>query len=381
LLADVAQRFRCRTRESDTLARIGGDEFTIILNQVESKEDVGKVAESFLESLRTPFSIAGHEVTIGASIGISLSSNDRQEDGDLLQQADSAMYVAKRDGRNRFVYFSKDLGISVRERFTLELDLRRALANREITLAYQPEFELKTNSIIRFEALARWNHPTFGSIPPLKFIPMAEETGLIFPLGVQILEMACREALRWQKLAPYPVQVAVNVSSMQFARESFIDEVKDVLARTGLPGSLLQLELTESATLLDLQHAARTIQRLKEIGVTVAIDDFGTGYSCLSYLPKLAFNALKIDRSFVREMIESSEAKALVESILTLARNLDMKVIVEGVENREQLRMIGELGGKEAQGYLLGRPTPEPIAVLRQALADQGVEERVATAV
>ena len=155
----------------------------------------------------------------------------------------------------------------------------------------------------------------------------------------------------------------------------------DVLARTGLPGSLLQLELTESATLLDLQHAARTIQRLKEIGVTVAIDDFGTGYSCLSYLPKLAFNALKIDRSFVREMIESSEAKALVESILTLARNLDMKVIVEGVENREQLRMIGELGGKEAQGYLLGRPTPEPIAVLRQALADQGVEERVATAV
>jgi EAL domain-containing protein (putative c-di-GMP-specific phosphodiesterase class I) len=291
------------------------------------------------------------------------------------------MYVAKRDGRNRFVFFSKDLGISVRERFTLELDLRRALANREITLAYQPEFDLKTNSIIRFEALARWNHPTFGNIPPLKFIPMAEETGLIVPLGAQILVMACREALNWQKLAPYPVQVAVNVSSVQFARESFIDEVKDVLARTGLSGSLLQLELTESAMLLDLQHAARTIQGLKEIGVTVAIDDFGTGYSCLSYLPKLAFNALKIDRSFVREMIESSEAKALVESILTLARNLDMKVIVEGIENREQLRMIGELGGNEAQGYLLGRPTSEPIAVLRQALADQGVEERVATAV
>jgi diguanylate cyclase (GGDEF)-like protein len=380
LLTEVAQRFRSRTRESDTLARIGGDEFTVILNHVESKENVGKVAESFIESLRAPFLIAGHEVTVGASIGISISGSDLQEDGDLLQQADSAMYVAKRDGKNRFVYFSKDLGISVRERFTLEIDLRRALANREITIAYQPEFDLKTNSIIRFEALARWIHPALGNIPPLQFIAVAEETGLIIPLGAQILEMACTEALGWQKLAPRPIQVAVNVSSVQFARASFVDEVKDVLAKTGLSGSLLQLELTESATLIDIQHAANTIQRLKEIGVTVAIDDFGTGYSCLSYLPKLAFNALKIDRSFVRQMIESPEAKALVESILTLARNLDMQVIVEGVENREQLRMIGELGGNEAQGYLLGRPTPDPIAVLRQALAEQGVAEQVAAA-
>ena len=381
LLTEVAQRFRSRTRESDTLARIGGDEFTVILNHVESKEDVGKAAESFLESLRAPFSIAGHEITIGASIGISLSTNDRQEDGDLLQQADSAMYVAKRDGKNRVVYFSKDLGVSVRERFTLELDLRRALANREITVSYQPEFDLKTNAIIRFEALARWNHPTLGNIPPLQFIPVAEETGLIVPLGAQILEMACKEARSWQKMAPYPIQVAVNVSSVQFARKSFVDEVKDLLARTGLSPTLLQLELTESATLIDIQHAANTIQRLKEIGVTVAIDDFGTGYSCLSYLPKLSFNALKIDRSFVRDMIESPEAKALVESILTLARNLDMKVIVEGIENREQLRMIGELGGNEAQGYLLGRPTSEPIDVLRRTLADQGAAERVAAVV
>jgi diguanylate cyclase (GGDEF)-like protein len=381
LLTEVAQRFRSRARESDTLARIGGDEFTVILNHVKSKEDVGNAAESFLESLRAPFSIANHEITIGASIGISLSTNDRQEDGDLLQQADSAMYVAKRDGKNRVVHFSKDLGISVRERFTLELDLRRALSNREITVSYQPEFDLKTNTIIRFEALARWNHPTLGNIPPLQFIPVAEETGLIVPLGAQILEMACTEARSWQELVPYPIQVAVNVSGVQFARESFIDEVKEVLARTGLPASLLQLELTESATLLDIQKAASAIQRLKEIGVTVAIDDFGTGYSCLSYLPKLSFNALKIDRSFVRDMIESPEAKALVESILALARNLNMKVIVEGIENHEQLRMIGELGGKEAQGYLLGRPTPEPIDVLRRSLAEQGAAERVAAAV
>jgi EAL domain-containing protein (putative c-di-GMP-specific phosphodiesterase class I) len=208
-----------------------------------------------------------------------------------------------------------------------------------------------------------------GAIPPLQFIPVAEESGLIVPLGAYILERACMEAVTWQDLADHPIQVAVNVSSVQFARSSFVEEVVGVLNRTGLRPDLLQLELTESSTLISIHHAAETMQRLKAIGITMAMDDFGTGYSCLSYLPKLAFDALKIDRSFVRELMTSPETRALVESILTLARNLNMKVIVEGIENEEQLALVGELGGDEAQGYLLGRPDSDPASHLRRRRA------------
>jgi diguanylate cyclase (GGDEF)-like protein len=369
LLTEVSRRFKSRIRESDTLARLGGDEFTVILNRIHSKEDAEKAARSLLDSLGESFLIEGREATIGASIGISVFPEHGMENDDLLQQADSAMYVAKRGGTNRIVFFSEDLGVSVLERFTLENELRRALSNGELSVHYQPEFDILTNSLVRFEALARWTHPTMGVIPPLQFIPVAEESGLIVSLGAYILERACMEALTWQDLADHPIQVGVNVSSVQFARSSFVEEVVGVLNRTGLRPDLLQLELTESATLISIHHAAETMQRLKAIGVTMALDDFGTGYSCLSYLPKLAFDALKIDRSFVRELMTSPETRALVESILTLARNLNMKVIVEGIENEEQLALVGELGGDEAQGYLLGRPGPDPASHLRRRRA------------
>jgi diguanylate cyclase (GGDEF)-like protein len=369
LLMEVGRRFRSRTRESDTLARIGGDEFTVILNHIQKDGDAETVANGLLDSLGEPFFIEGHETTIGASIGISIFPQPGLDNGDLLQQADSAMYVAKRGGKNRIVFFNEDLGVSVRERFTLENELRRALANGELSVHYQPEFDLATNAIVRFEALARWTHPTLGEIPPLQFIPVAEECGLIVLLGAYILEKACTEAMGWQDRADQPIQVAVNVSSVQFSRSTFVDEVLEVLDRTGLRPDLLQLELTESATLISIQHAADTIKRLKSVGITVAMDDFGTGYSCLSYLPKLAFDAIKIDRSFVRELLTCPETRALVESILTLARNLDMKVIVEGIENDEQLALVGKLGGDEAQGYLLGRPSPDPGSQLRRQRA------------
>ncbi|MGA2727489.1 MAG: EAL domain-containing protein [Terracidiphilus sp.] len=373
LLMEVGRRFRSRTRESDTLARIGGDEFTVILNHIQKSEDAETVARGLLDSLGDPFFIEGHETTIGASIGISVFPQSGMDNDDLLQQADSAMYFAKRGGKNRIVFFNEDLGVSVRERFTLENELRRALANGELSVHYQPEFDLATKTIVRFEALARWTHPTLGEIPPLQFIPVAEESGLIVPLGAYILERACTEALRWQDRVDQPIQVAVNVSSVQFSRSTFVEEVLDVLNRTGLPPDLLQLELTESATLVSIQHAADTIKRLKSIGITVAMDDFGTGYSCLSYLPKLAFDAIKIDRSFVRELLTCPETRALVESILTLARNLNMNVIVEGIESEEQLALVGKLGGDEAQGYLLGRPSPDPESQLRRqrALAEE----------
>ncbi|MGA8529164.1 MAG: EAL domain-containing protein, partial [Acidobacteriaceae bacterium] len=236
--------------------------------------------------------------------------------------------------------------------------------NGEITLHYQPEFDLATNTIVRFEALARWAHPKLGPIPPLSFIPIAEESGLIVPLGAYVLERACIDAVKWQARAKRPLQVAVNVSSVQFARDSFLEEVEDTLHRTGLKPSLLQLELTESATLTGVERAADLIRRLTGRGIGVAMDDFGTGYSCLSYLPRLFLDALKLDRTFVTELAVRPETRAFVQSVLSMAHNLHMKVIVEGIETREQLELMRALGTNEAQGYLLGRPTPNPMEQL-----------------
>jgi diguanylate cyclase (GGDEF)-like protein len=366
LLVEVGKRLKSQVRKSDTLARIGGDEFTVILNHIETRENAGKAAENLLKSLVAPFQIEGHEITISASVGISIFPDQDSDNDDLLQQADSAMYAAKRSGKNRIAHFSNDLGVSVRERLTMENDLRRALANGEICVQYQPEFDLATNSVVRFEALARWMHPTLGVIPPLSFIPIAEECGLIIPLGAYILEQACREALTWQEISDRPIQVAVNVSSVQFARDSFVREIVEVLDRTGLPPNLLQLEITESSTLIGIQRAAATMRQLKSIGIGISMDDFGRGYSCLSYLPKLPFDSLKIDCSFVSELMVSPETRALVQAILTLAHNLRMKVVVEGIETQEQLDLIREMGGDEAQGYLLGRPVPDPAESLRR---------------
>ena len=253
---------------------------------------------------------------------------------------------------------------------TLEGELRRAVAEREISIEYQPEFDLTTHAIVRFEALARWNHAQMGPISPLNFIPIAEESGLIIPLGSWLMEQACADAVTWKQACGSDVQVAVNVSTVQFAQNTFVAEVKEILRRTGLHPGLLQIELTESATLTGIGRAARMMRELNSMGVTLAMDDFGTGYSCLSYLPKLAFDAIKIDRSFVSELIFRPETRAFVQSILTMAHNLGMKVIVEGIETKEQLELIELLGANEAQGFLLGRPTVDPIARLLQQRAE-----------
>jgi EAL domain-containing protein (putative c-di-GMP-specific phosphodiesterase class I) len=262
------------------------------------------------------------------------------------------------------VHYGDGLGSAARERMTLEGELRRAIENGDIDVYYQPEFDLSSNAIVRFEALARWTHPKLGRIPPVSFIPVAEESGLIVPLGAYVMERACADATTWQRKANRPIQVAVNVSSVQFARDTFLEEVEEVLRRTGLKPSLLQLELTESATLTGLERAADLMRRLTGRGIGIAMDDFGTGYSCLSYLPKLAFDALKLDRSFVNELAVRPETRAFVQSILLMAHNLHMKVIVEGIETVEQLELMRSMGTDEAQGYLLGRPTPNPMELL-----------------
>ena len=364
LLIEVAARFSARVRKSDTLARLGGDEFTVILSNLHDEEEAMLVGKTLLDTLAQPFDIEGHLLTISASIGISIYPANAHDDSELMQQADGAMYAAKRNGKNQAMYFTPDLGIQVRERLNLENQLRYALAQGDIHLVYQPEFDVLSGRLVRFEALARWNHATLGAIAPDKFIPVAEESGLIIPMGAYILEQACIEAMKWQPLASYPIQVAVNVSSIQFRRITFLDEVADILQRTGLRPDLLQLELTESVMIDGISSTATKMEQLKDLGVSFAIDDFGTGYSCLSYLPSLPFDALKIDRSFVKTCHSSSEGRILVQSLITLAQNIGLRVIVEGVESTDQLAVIKSLGGNEVQGYLLGRPNSNPTSII-----------------
>ena len=374
LLAEVAQRLQTRIRKSDTLARLGGDEFTVILTQLNGRDEAALVAKSLLQVLSGPFLIENHDINISASIGIALFPETGADANELLQQADGAMYSAKRDGKNRIMYFTREIGSSVRERLNLENQLRGALVRGEITVHYQPEFDVASRRLVRFEALARWHHPTLGNIPPDRFIPIAEESGLIIPLGNFVLEHACREARTWQSLSPHPVQVAVNVSTVQFKRPSFVDEVGAILRDSALDPKLLQLELTESIMLDGTERASNTMKRLAAMGVSIAVDDFGTGYSCFSYLPRLPFNVLKIDRTFVSELGKRVEMAAMIRSLVSLAHNLNMQVVVEGIETVQQLETIEAMGGNEVQGYLLGRPTADPKLLLKDSQVSGGYD-------
>lgn len=365
LLCEVAARLNGRIRKSDMLARVGGDEFTVILRSVQGCEDAGAAASSLLQSLSKPFRVDDREIAIGASIGISILDDSHGDATELLKQADNAMYAAKRGGRNRAVHFSCELGNLARERLTLESELRTAMHRGEIYVHYQPEFNLQSNRLVCFEALARWRHPTLGEISPDRFIPVAEESGIIHQLGAFVLEQACKEARTWQTLAPYPVQLAVNVSAVQFNSDSVINEIGTILKRTGFPAELLQIELTESVMMGPVQVSAEKLHKLCALGVTLVLDDFGTGYSSLSYLADLPFKCLKIDRSFVKSLPDSPRAFTLVSSLMGLAHNMHMRVIVEGIEEPAQLQRLRDLGADEGQGYLLGRPDGNPSARLQ----------------
>lgn len=360
LLVQVAARLRSWMREGDMLARLGGDEFVAIMHAIHAREEAIMLAEKLLEDVSSAFEVKGHHLAVGASIGISVFPDDAANAEELIQRADSAMYVGKREGKNRVTCFTPEIGSQVHERLTLEHLLRGAVARNEISVHYQPEFELAGHRLTRFEALARWDHPTLGQIPPLKFIPIAEESGMIWALGSYIMEQACAEAVRWQGMTPHPIQVAVNASSVQFRRKGFVEEVNAILQRTGLRPELLQIEVTESVMIGGARQITETIDRLREMGITMAIDDFGTGYSNLSYLPTLSFDVLKIDRSFVSNLEKAPETGSMMGTLIGLAHNFGMRVIVEGVETEEQLAIIKALGANEVQGFLTGRPTANP---------------------
>ena len=372
LLRQVSDRLRRRIRASDTLARIGGDEFTVIAPDLHGARDASVLANDLMAELVEPFRVNEHELTLTASVGISLYPEHALQPEQLIQQADTAMYVAKSAGKNRAMFYTADAGDAVRERLELENQLRGALERGEKAVHYQPEFEAVSRRLLGFEALARWRHPTLGMIPPLKFIPIAEETGLIMPIGAWVMEQACREAVRWRTVCGRPIKVAVNVSSVQLLREDFVETVTGVLNRTGLEPHLLQLELTESMLMPGRNEATARMLELRALGVSMAVDDFGTGYSSLNYVHRLPFDCLKIDRSFLAQIDTARDPQTVMRSLVSMAHGLNMKVIVEGVETPEHWRLVCEIGCDEIQGFMFGRPTAEPDQFLLEKSAPSG---------
>lgn len=360
LLREVACRLSSRVRAANTLARIGGDEFAVVAEDLSGIEHAETIANALLAEFRRPFSSSGQELTLTASLGICFYPNDAADAEQLIRQADTAMYVAKKSGKNGFKLFASQYGDAVREQLELENQLRGAVERSELVVHYQPEYETSTHRLVRLEALVRWNHPTLGVIPPLKFIPIAEDTGLIIPIGIWIMEQACMEAVKWQARSEGPVQLAVNVSAIQLRNAEFVASVAAVLNRTGLSPDLLQLELTESVLVPELFEATGSLFELRALGVRIAIDDFGTGYSSLSYLHQMPFDFVKIDRSFLAQASQVGQSHATLLSIVELAHNLRMTVIVEGVETAHQLDLVTKLGCDEFQGYLKGKPTADP---------------------
>jgi len=356
LLRQVASRLGSLVRGSDTVSRLGGDEFVVLLSELDTAGRAASVAGKMLKSLSSPFHLSGHELTVTPSIGITVFPEDGDNRDLLLKNADTAMYHAKENGRNNFQFFTRELNDRARLRLALENDMRRALTQHEFTLAYQPQFDLSTGKLIGAEALVRWQHPERGEIPPDQFIPIAEETGLIVPLGAWILRHACSTGQLWRDEQLPDITIAVNVSALQVRRGQLEVTIRQALNETGFPADLLELEVTESALMANQAHVSNTLKAIQALGVHLAIDDFGTGYSSLGYLKRFALDKLKIDRSFIDELPHDAEDAHLTRAIIGIGHNLDMLVIAEGVETEAQERFLTELGCDQAQGYLYAKP-------------------------
>lgn len=362
LLQQVARRLEGCIRKTDTLARMGGDEFTLLLTEIRDPKYAEVVAQKLLDALQAPFYLDNHELFITASIGISLYPKDGKDAATLERNADSAMYRAKSLGKNNYQVFVPEINASALETLEIENALRRALENREFRLRYQPQVNLADGSLAGLEALLVWNHPKLGVIPPSQFIPVAEESGLINPIGNWVLQEACRQNAAWQRQGLEVVRVAVNVSVMQFTRESFAEVVKEALAQAGLKPCLLEVELTESVVMGNVNGSRRQLERLRDLGVGISIDDFGTGYSSLSYLGSLPIHALKIDQSFLEKVDSEWKKRQLVRAIVELAHGLNMRVVAEGVETEAQLEALRQVGCDQVQGYLIGEPVSAQMA-------------------
>ncbi len=358
LLIQIAQRVKTCMRQGDVLARVGGDEFAVLLDDVSGEEEASSVATRIQQALAISFNLLGQEVYTTMSIGIALASDYSEHVSDMLRDAETAMHSAKARGKARYEIFGRDMHGELMSRLKMETDLRRACERDELFVDYQPIVSLESRTLIGFEALVRWDHPEFGLVPPKDFIPVAEETGLILTIGQRVLESACRQAREWQETFPAspPFFVSVNLSVKQFNQPGLVENIANLLAESQLPPRCLKLEITESVFSDNIEAAVGLLTQLRELGVQLSIDDFGTGYSSLSYLQRFPIDTLKIDRSFVTQMMENEENLAIVRTIVALAQNLGMDVVAEGVETEDQLKLLRKLECENGQGYLFSTP-------------------------
>ena len=357
------------------MARLGGDEFLIVLNSVKDVSDAAVAADRLVKSMSAGFVIQGHPITVTCSLGISIFPEHGADGETLIKNADAAMYCAKEKGRNNLQFFADDMNAQAVERLTLENSLRRALDRKELFLMYQPQMDIVTRKITGLEALLRWQHPELGLVPPDKFIRIAEYSGLIMPIGEWVLRTACTQARKWQDEGLPPVSVAVNVSAVQFRQEDFCELIRRVLSETGLASQYLELELTESLLLANADVMLSVVEELNAMGLRLAIDDFGTGYSNFSYLKQFRVSKLKIDRSFVRDVAVNADDAAITTAIISMAKNLNLKVIAEGVEDEAQMSFLRAHQCDEIQGYYFSKPlTVDKVAdKLRGASAEPHV--------
>ncbi len=363
LLQEMADRLLTCVREVDTVARLGGDEFTVVLSSINGPEDAERVADKLLHKLAKPFRVEEHELFITTSIGISLCPQNDEDPAGLIKMADIAMYSAKAHGRNNYQFYEPAMELDADRRLILTNGLRRGLEKEEFRLHYQPKVDIGSGRVTSMEALVRWEHPELGLIPPGDFIPVAEETGVIIPLGEWVIRKACEQSRIWQHMGLPPVRVAVNLSGYQMQHRDFVATVKRILDQTGVQGSFLEFEITETVVMQNPDFAVGILNQLRDLGAHISIDDFGTGYSSLAHLKRFSVNTLKIDKSFVKDVHHNSTDAAIATAIISMGNSLNLKVIAEGVENNGQLDFLRNNQCDEMQGFLFSKPVPAEEAV------------------
>lgn len=363
LLLEAALRIENAIGTDNFIVRMGGDEFVCVLANLQNESEAAQYAEAILEVFKKPFLLKETEIYVTVSIGISMYPFDGDDAETLLTNADSAMYRAKNSGRNQYEKARADINAASFEKLMLENSLRKALENEELTLYFQPQIDLKTNEVKSMEALIRWEHPDFGLISPGDFIPIAEETGLILPIGDWVIKTACQKLREWQNEGYSPVRISVNLSAAQLLQSGFIGHLDSVLKETSLDPSLLELEITENIIMRDVKTALDTLHRIKKRGVTISIDDFGTGYSSLSYLKDLPVDTLKIDRSFIKDIDKNANSAAFTKAITALGHELDLRVVAEGVETFKQLSIVKQQSCDVVQGFYFSKPLPSHQAI------------------
>jgi diguanylate cyclase (GGDEF)-like protein len=376
LLKEVAHRLTGSLREGDTVARWGGDEFTVLLPYVEDNNDIATTAERILEALRTPFEMEGHELFITFSIGIAIYGADGDDAETLIKHADTALYQAKQTGRNNYQFFTTALASLAPEQLAVEKSLRRALERQEFLLYYQPQVNIQTGQVTGMEALVRWQHPELGLVAPKVFIPIAEESGLIIQIGEWVLRTACLQNKAWQDQGLPPICVGVNLSARQFHQPNLPNMIAKILQETGLEPKYLDLEITETTAIQDIDFTCSLLQQMQKIGVQISMDDFGTGYSSLTHLRQFPINTLKIDQSFVKDVVANARDTQIVMAVISLARGLNLSVVAEGVETVDQLNLLQELQCEQAQGYVFNQPLPahQVAAVLQSTTMLPGID-------